>query len=128
MTNSFIFLNVCEPIGNVQPGIVVILYGDAPVYRYCYLTQKCIAEGAGVVAVAHGIDVSTNGGDAIVVYSVEETYCIGRTLDECNPNKTEDGTVVKVVRVNGKEHIRDDKNCVAEDQLKGVPTMERNEK
>jgi len=127
MKNSFIFLNVCEPIGNVQPGIVVILYGDAPAYRYCYLTQKCIAEGAGVVAVAHGIDVSTNGGDAIVVHSVEETYCIGKTLDECNPNEIEGGTVVKVVRVNGKEYIRDDKNCVAEDLLRDVPTIAMSE-
>jgi hypothetical protein len=87
MKNVITYFDVADPIGKVYPGGIVILKGDAPVWRYCNLMYKCIMEGAAVVAIAHGIDTTHDGGAAIVAYSTDENYYIGKTLQE-SPNAT----------------------------------------
>ena len=84
MKNVITFLDANNPIGNVHPGGVAVLKGDAPVWRYCNLFHKCIMEGSAVVAIAHGIDTSTNGGDSVIAYSTEEHYQIGKTINCAN--------------------------------------------
>ena len=73
------------PKGTVCPGGLVVIgdSGDDRVWKYCQLFQRAICEGAGVVAIAHGVDTKTNTDAAIVAYSNEEHFTIGKTLGEC---------------------------------------------
>ena len=77
----------------VHPGGMVILEGDAPVWKYCNLMHKSVMEGAAVVAIAHGIDTAISGGMSIVAYSTNEHFQIGKTLDKCYPDETPDGNL-----------------------------------
>jgi len=81
MKNVIRFLNVEKPHSMAQPGEIVVLTGEAPVWMYCGMTYKVIAEGAAVVAIAHGIDTKTNGGASIVAYTTDTDYVVGKTLN-----------------------------------------------
>ena len=76
-------LDVNDPCGRTHPGGMVILSGDAPVWKYCNLFHQCVTMGAGVIAIAHGIDTKTNSDASVVAYSVSEEYRIGQTIGRC---------------------------------------------
>ncbi|MCL2744057.1 MAG: hypothetical protein FWE67_09410, partial [Planctomycetaceae bacterium] len=78
--NVIVHLNVKQPIGRVSPGRMVILSGDAPVWEYCNLAYQCIMEGAAVVAIGHGVDVTTDADSSVVAYSTSSRFHIGKTL------------------------------------------------
>jgi len=79
-------LHVDEPYRNIHPDGLVILSGDAPVWKYCDMFHMCIKDGSAVVAVAFGIDVSTNAADAVIAYAVNAApeYLVGRTLRDAD--------------------------------------------
>ena len=85
--NCITFWDVESPRGQVTPGGFVILGGDGPVWKYCLLYHRAIAEGAAVVAVAHGIDTKVAGGSSIVAWSTDPDYRIGNTLNHDDERK-----------------------------------------
>ena len=89
MRNVITFLDVAEPVDGIHPGGIVVLKGDAPVWMYCNLFHKCIMEGSAVIAIAHGIDTSTSGGDSIVAFSIDPDYQIGKTIGDAEKEYTE---------------------------------------
>ena len=84
MKQVLTFINVASPSGRTFPGGMTILSGDAPVWQYCVEFHKAVMEGAAVVAIAHGIDTTTNGKDSIVAYSIDPVYRIGNTFGHDN--------------------------------------------
>jgi hypothetical protein len=66
MKNVITYLDVNNPIGNVHSGGMVVIGGDAPMWKFCNLFYKCVMEGAAVVATGIGVDKSTDGNDYIV--------------------------------------------------------------
>ena len=76
------FINAGQPCGNVFPGGMAILCGDAPVWQYCMEFHKAVMEGAAVIAIAHGIDTKTNGKGAVVAYSIDPDYRVGNTIEQ----------------------------------------------
>jgi len=87
MKNVITHLHVDEPVGTVHPGGMVILSGEAPVWSYCNLFHKCVMEGAAVIAIAHGIDTTTNADASIVAYSTDADYQIGKTIGQSEKNE-----------------------------------------
>ena len=69
-----------RPCNVVSPGGMVVLEGDAPVWKYCKMTHKAIMEGAAVVAIAHGMDTTNPDVAPIVAYSRDEEYRIGQAI------------------------------------------------
>ena len=76
--------DVNDPVGQTHPGGMVILNGDAPVWKYCNQFHQCVTEGAGVIAIALGIDTKTNSDASIVAYSNSAEYQIGQTIGTCD--------------------------------------------
>jgi len=90
MSMSLRFFDVASPIDmESKKGIVCVLHGDGSPLQYTMLMGNTIACGADVVAVAHGIDVTKEGGKAVIVFSTQERlekgYLPDKTLDECTP-------------------------------------------
>ena len=85
MSNPYMVhhLHVDDPSGRLSPGGLVILSGDAPVWKYCDMFHQCVTEGAGVIAIAHGIDTKTNSAASIVAYSNSAEFQIGQTIHTC---------------------------------------------
>jgi len=77
-----LWLDVADGIGKVTPGGVVVLYGDAPVWKYCNWFHRVIAEGAAVVAIGHGIDVGADASNCTVAYSTVSEYAIGKPISQ----------------------------------------------
>jgi hypothetical protein len=75
-------IDLTNPTGTVTPGGVVILYGDAPVWKYCNWFHRAIAEGAAVVAIGHEVDVFGKAAGCIVAYSTVEEYTIGKPISQ----------------------------------------------
>ena len=86
--NVIVHLDVNDPVGQKHPGGMVILSGDAPVWKYCNLFHQCVTEGAGVVAIAHGIDTKTNSDASVVAYSTSAGYQIGQMIGHCRVPRT----------------------------------------
>ena len=84
MKNVIKFLNVEKPHSKAQPGEIVVLFGEAPVWKYCGMMHNVIAEGAAVVAIAYGIDTETNGGASIIAYTTDSDYTFGETLNHAS--------------------------------------------
>lgn len=63
MKKVIVFIDVVEPRGNVFPGGMTVLHGDAPVWKYCVSFQRAIMEGAAVVAIGH--DLNMDGQDPL---------------------------------------------------------------
>lgn len=82
MKSVILFWDVAEPIGNVPTGGMVILFGDAPLWKYFKMFYRAIAEGASVVAIGHGIDIDTDASGCMVAYSCEEEYTIGKPISQ----------------------------------------------
>ena len=84
MKNVVTHFDVNQPTGKVHPDGMAILGGDAPVWKYCGLFHRCVTDGAAVVAIAHGIDTRTNSSDAVVAYSTDPRYQVGKTLGDAD--------------------------------------------
>ena len=74
------FLEAGRPV-DVCPGGMTIFYGDAPLWRFCNVVHQAITQGAAVVAVARDLEKDADGGGAIVVYSMDADYAVGRRVD-----------------------------------------------
>jgi len=61
---------------------MVVIYGDAPVWKFCKLFRRAMAEGAAVIAIGDGIDIFKDASDCIVAYSCEEEYAIGKPISQ----------------------------------------------
>jgi len=123
MSLNLCFFDVTNPVGKCKQNGIYVLFGNGSPLQYAALACNSIVYGADVVAVADGIDVTKEAGKAVIVFSTVErrkegTFLQSKTLDECHPDELEDGSrVVNVVNVAGKDYIRDDKNCIAEDKI-----------
>jgi len=131
MSLNICYFNVANPVGKFKEGKVFILYGEGSQFEYSRLTANAILHKAGIVAIAHGLDVTKEGGKAVIVYATREAcepfggWIQGKTLDEVFPDESEEGgRRVNLINVDGADYIRDDKNCIAGDDLKGVPSIE----
>ena len=90
MKNVVVHFNADHPTNKVHSDGLAILSGDAPVWKYCDLLHKCIADGAAVVAIAHGIDPTTkNICNAVIAYSNDPEYSVGKTLGDANKARDE---------------------------------------
>jgi len=74
------FLEAGRPV-DVCPGGMAIFYGDAPLWRFCNVVHQAITQGAAVVAVARDLEKDVDGGGAVVVYSMDADYAVGRRVD-----------------------------------------------
>jgi len=122
------YFDVSNGAGKCKENGVYILYGPASVEEYCRFTANAIIRGASVVAVAHGLDVTENGGKAVIVYASKETcepfgdWIQGKTLDEVWPDETATGSrAVNCINIDGEDYLRDDKNCVPKDKIGAEP-------
>jgi hypothetical protein len=73
------YFDVNSPL-KVHPGGMVVIGGDAPLWKFCNLFHQCIVEGAKVVAAGVGVDKSQNHNDYTVAYSLDEDYPIGSPI------------------------------------------------
>ena len=80
MKNVITYLDVNEPVGNVHPGGMVVIGGDAPTWKFCNLFHKCVMECVAIVATGIGVDKSTNRKDYTVAYSTDAAYQIGEPI------------------------------------------------
>ena len=80
MRYNYTHIDVNDPIGPVSPGTIVILSGEAQRWKYCYLLQKCIMEGAAVVAIGHGYNMTEDADCSVVAYSVLPNFQIGKPI------------------------------------------------
>jgi len=70
--------DVNSPIGNPTPGTMVVITGNAPLWKFCNLFHKAIVEhGAAIVAVGQGDCV--DGSQYVVGYSTEPDYPVGQS-------------------------------------------------
>ena len=90
MKNVVYYLEVSRPV-NVCPGGMAIFYGDAPLWTFCNRVHQAITQGAAVVAVAYELEKDTDGGGAIVAYSMDEGYTVGQRVDATRPLDLETG-------------------------------------
>jgi hypothetical protein len=78
---SITYWDVNKPIGLPTAGTTVVIGGDAPVWKFCNLFHKSIAEhGAAIVATGVGVEKSINGDDYVIGYSTDEEYHVGDTI------------------------------------------------
>ena len=82
MRRVILLWDVNTLIGNVTPGGMVILHGDAPTWKYCIAYYRAVAAGASVVAIGYGIDVTEDASGCIVAYSTAEDYAIGKPISQ----------------------------------------------
>jgi hypothetical protein len=80
MKNMILYYDVNEPIGIVPVRGMVVIGGDAPMWKFCNLFHKCVMEGAAVVATGIGVEKSTSRKDYTVAYSTSARYRIGDTI------------------------------------------------
>jgi len=120
---AFVDVNDPRP-GTVGKGIMHVLYGEASQYLYAQETALLLQRGAGGVAIAHGLDVTKDGGKARMAfvtngwYNQMEGTAHDIALDEGFPNISEDGKPVKnIIYINRELYVRNDKNCVPCDQF-----------
>jgi len=122
MSLRLCYFNVSDPRGRIEKGAVFVLYGEGSQKEYARLTANAIVWGAGVVAVAHGLDIDVEAGQAVIVYASgdrrkEGKFVPGRTLDEACPDETPDGPMEYNIHIDGLDILRTTKNCDVGDQL-----------
>jgi len=78
--NSIVHVDVNNPIDEARSGVMVILSGDAPVWRYCQLFYEAIEKGATVVAIGHGVDVTVDADLSVAAYSADPEFKVGEPV------------------------------------------------
>ena len=128
MSLSICYFDVATKSGQFKENGIYVLHGEGDQLEYALLTANAVLHKAKCVAVAHGIDVTTEGGKAVIVYATKEfikdkgfdDWIQGKTLDECFPDTIDDSTMVNCININGTDYLRDDKNCVTNDKIGAV--------
>jgi len=85
MIKTTIHVTVDNPaiaITEIRPQDIVIISGDASVWKYGELVAVALLKlnSEGVIAVGHGLDMTTHADDSIVVFSSNEHFCVGESL------------------------------------------------
>jgi len=128
MSISICYFDVATGKGRFKENGIYVIHGEGSQLDYARFIGNAVIRGAKAIAVAHGLDVTQEGGKAVIVYATKEfikergftDWIQGKTLDECFPNECEKGRAVNVVNVEGRDYLRDDKNCIASDKVGAI--------